>query len=104
MECFESLRDFKILEAKVTAIENYLQTCNVDLVEYAEELATAGATSQSVVQISHDITENGTIYIYHHMCGSPLLKTFQANHFAYLEPIPNPNFRLGIDTIREIIN
>ena len=55
------------------------------------------------LKIRHDISKNGTIFIYHHAYGSPLLRTYNANHFGYLAPILHPNFQISIDTIQALI-
>ena len=52
------------------------------------------------------ISQNGTIYICHHVCGSPLIRCtdlVQANHFAYLHPVSDNSFSIEPNTIREII-
>ena len=48
------------------------------------------------------IPEYPAIHIYFHTFGSPLQRTNNGNHFAYLEPIPTPNFLVEANTIQAV--
>ena len=48
------------------------------------------------------IPEKPVIHVFFHTFGSPLQKISNGNHFAYLEPIPTPNFLVGTNTIKVV--
>ena len=48
------------------------------------------------------IPEHPAIHIYFHTFGSPLQRMSNGNHFAYLEPIPTPNFLVEANTIQAV--
>ena len=54
-----------------------------------------------------NIAIHGTIHIFHHVCGNPLIRCtdlVRANHFAYLHPVSENSFSIESNTIRQIIN
>ena len=48
------------------------------------------------------IPEKPVVHVFFHTFGSPLQKISNGNHFAYLEPIPTPNFLVGTHKIKAV--
>ena len=56
----------------------------------------------NALKIQKNVSENGTIFIYFHIYGKPLLRSRNGNHFAYLESVTELNFSVDVNTIQLI--
>lgn len=57
-----------------------------------------------LVRILYNFSENGIIYLYHHICGDLLRRASTLKNFAYLKPFDNNNIDISPNTIRAILN
>ena len=57
---------------------------------------------RNALKIQKNVSENGTIFIYFHIYGKPLLRSRNGNHFAYLESVTELNFSVDVNTIQLI--
>jgi len=59
-----------------------------------------------LVKIPFNFSENGFIYLYHHVCGDPLRRatTTILNHYAYLEQLDNHTIDIIPNTIRAVLD